>query len=82
MQGEHTMPQISLYVDEKTLKEVEKRAKDENLSISKWVGERIRKSVENEYPKGFFDLCGALKDIPFERPPQTGFEYDCPRENI
>jgi hypothetical protein len=76
------MPQISLYIDKETLKEVTERAKAEKLSISKWVLARVKKSVKDEYPPGFFDLCGSLKDEPFERPPQIPFEYDAPREQI
>ncbi len=40
------MPQISLYIDEETLKKIEKAAKKEHLSISKWVGNNIKRSFE------------------------------------
>jgi hypothetical protein len=74
------MPQISLYIDEDTLKKVERRAKQDSLSVSKWVGKSIKKSISDEYPEGFLDHFGSLKDIPFERPPQGKFENDAPRE--
>ncbi|MDR3336292.1 MAG: hypothetical protein LBT16_03710 [Treponema sp.] len=76
------MPQISLYIDEDTLQNVEKRAKQENISVSKWVGERIKKSIHDEYPEGFFELFGSLKNTPFERPVQGKFEDDCPLEQF
>jgi hypothetical protein len=76
------MPQISLYIDEYTLKKVENRAKQENTSVSKWVGESIKKSISDEYPKGFFELFGSLKHIPFERPAQGKIEDDCPLEQF
>ena len=44
------MPQISLYIDEPTLKKVENAAKRQNTSISKWVAEQIRARVEPVYP--------------------------------
>ncbi|MCK4980277.1 MAG: toxin-antitoxin system, antitoxin component [Candidatus Delongbacteria bacterium] len=56
------MPQISLYVDEETLTKVEKAAKGEKMSISKWVGTNIQRSLENKYPKGYFDLFGSIND--------------------
>jgi hypothetical protein len=76
------MPQISLDLDEDTLKKFEKRAKQDNTSISEWVEERIKKSISDEYPKGFFDLFGSLKNIPFERSDQGKFEDDCPLEQF
>jgi hypothetical protein len=76
------MPQISLYVDEITLEKVEKRAKQDNTSVSKWVGERIKKSIGDEYPNGFFELFGSLKNIDFDRPEQGKFEDDCPLEKF
>ncbi|GHV41994.1 hypothetical protein AGMMS49546_19230 [Spirochaetia bacterium] len=74
------MPQVSLYIDSDTLKKVEKRARQDAISISKWVGACIKKSISNEYPENFLKLCGALKDMPFEIPPQGKFEDDSPRE--
>ncbi|HXK50639.1 MAG TPA: hypothetical protein PKW56_09265 [Clostridiales bacterium] len=44
------MPQISLYIDEETLKKVEKTAKKEHVSISKWVGNNIKRSFSKDYP--------------------------------
>lgn len=46
------MPQISLYVDEETLKKVESAAKRQHVSISKWVSEQIRSKIEPVYPLG------------------------------
>jgi len=40
------MPQISLYIDEPTLKKVENAALREHVSISKWVAEQIRARVD------------------------------------
>jgi PHD/YefM family antitoxin component YafN of YafNO toxin-antitoxin module len=56
------MPQISLYIDEETLKKIEKAAKKEHISISKWVGNNIRRSFKSEYPENYFDLYGSVKD--------------------
>jgi len=36
----------------------------------------------DEYPEGFFDLWGALKDACLERPPQGNFSDDCRREPL
>jgi hypothetical protein len=74
------MPQVSLYIDLDTLRRVEKRAQQDEVSVSKWVGTCIKKSISDEYPESFLKLCGALKDVPFEIPPQGKFENDSLRE--
>lgn len=38
------MPQLSLYIDEKTLKKIETGAKMEHLSISKYVVRKLDKT--------------------------------------
>ncbi len=75
------MPQISLYIDKETLAKVEKAAKTEHLSISKWVGKRIKNAVNDEYPKGFFDLYGSIKDDSFKID-TLSFENDIQRESL
>jgi hypothetical protein len=39
-------------------------------------------SAKDEYPEGFFELFGALKDTALERPSQGAFAEDCPRESF
>lgn len=56
------MPQISLYIDEETLSKIEKAAKKEQISISKWVGINIKRTFKSEYPENYFDLYGSVKD--------------------
>lgn len=56
------MPQISLYIDEETLSKVEKAAKKEHISISKWVGNNIKRSFDGQYPKDYFKVFGSIKD--------------------
>lgn len=76
------MPQISLYIDEVTLKKVENAALRQHVSISKWVAEQIRKKVEPIYPIGFEELFGSIRDSTFVRPASNGFEVDAKREEL
>ena len=59
------MPQISLYIDEQTLKKVENAAQKQHVSISKWVAEQIRSRVEPIYPANFESLFGSISDDSF-----------------
>ena len=64
------MGQLSLYIDEETLKKVEIAAKKENVSISKWITSRIKKSFKTNWDDDFFKLFGAIDDESFKRPDQ------------
>ncbi len=74
------MPQISLYIDEETLKKVETAAARQKLSISKWVAEQIRSRIEPVYPVGYEQLFGSVTDQTFVRPGQGVTGSDGPRE--
>ena len=76
------MPQISLYIDESTLKKVETMAKNERKSISKWVRLRIKKSIEKTWPENYFTLFGRVKDKKFERPKGLKLKNDVTREKL
>ena len=75
------MPQISLYIDETTLKKVEQQAKLSHVSISKWVAEQIRNKIEPRYPDDFASLYGSLEDE-LERPEQISSLIDSKREQL
>ena len=62
------MPQISLYIDKDTLLKIEKAAKQENISLYKWVGKNIKKAIQEDYPPKYFELFGAIVDESFTVP--------------
>jgi hypothetical protein len=76
------MPQISLYIDEATLKKVEGAASRQHVSISKWVADQIRSKVEPMYPKDFETLFGSIAEESFVRPDQIAFAQDSQREQL
>lgn len=76
------MPQISLYIDKKTLENIEKAAAAEKTSISKWVGNRLKKSLQTEYPLDFENLFGAIRDESFQIPERELFDTDAKRESF
>ncbi|MBU1101216.1 MAG: toxin-antitoxin system, antitoxin component [Bacteroidetes bacterium] len=76
------MPQISLYIDEKTLKKIEVVASLENISLSKWVGSRIKEALDNNYPPKYFELFGSVKDDTLKEPEELYNSSDSTREEI
>jgi hypothetical protein len=73
------MPQISLYIDENTLREIENAAARAHMSISHWVAQQLKTKIEPGYPPQYDSLFGSIDDISFTRPDQPGFDHDTPR---
>jgi len=76
------MAQISIYIDDSTLKQIEIAAEKEHDSISKWVKKRLISSLKAAWPKDYFDLFGTLKDDSFKRPAQIEFSKDRERQSL
>jgi hypothetical protein len=76
------MPQISLYIDEASLKKIESAAERQHMSISKWVANLIRSHIEPIYPPQFEDLFGSIQDETFAVPEDTPFTADAKREEV
>ena len=56
------MPQMAIYLDEQLARRLEKAVKVSGKSKSRWVAEAIKRSLEDQWPDGFFDLAGSWKD--------------------
>ena len=75
--GTIAMPQLSLYLDDDTMDLLRQDAAREGVSLSKHASRVIRESSTSAWPKGFFDLYGALDDDTFVVPPELSWEDDC-----
>ena len=76
------MPQVSLYIDKETLSKIEQLAQKNKISISKWVGNNLKRLIKDDYPEDFFNLFGAVTDNSFVRPESLDFSNDGKRELI
>jgi len=76
------MPQISLYIDEPTLKKIETAARKQRLSISKWVAQQLRARIDPVYPIHYEDLFGSISDDSFQRPKEPAWDSDITREGL
>ncbi len=76
------MSQLSLYLDEATLKKVEKAAKFNKISVSKWVRNNVIRSLQDEWPEDYFELFGAIADDSFRSPEEPSFIAIVPREKL
>ncbi len=63
------MAQLTIYLRDDLLREIERAAKDENRSVSSWVRARLEGSVVRGWPADYASVFGSLADTDFERPP-------------
>ncbi len=76
------MPDISVSIDARTLREVEELAQEAGLSISSYVASILREKSNTGWPESFFSLFGSLSDDSFVRPEDTLFKDEIPRDSL
>lgn len=76
------MPQLSLYIDENTLKKIELAAKIENTSISRLVVKKLNESFKDKWPENFDKLFGSITDNTFDIPNELNYESDIEKEGL
>lgn len=73
------MSQITLYLDEETQELVERSAKAQGVSKSRWVAEIIRKHAGEAWPQDCLDLAGSFPDFPLRDEPAEPAAKDAAR---
>jgi hypothetical protein len=76
------MPQLSLYIDEETLRKLETAARLENLSLSKYVVQKLNESMNTSWPHNYEKLFGSIVDETFETDRPDDFAHDSSREQL
>jgi hypothetical protein len=76
------MSQLSLYIDAETLAKIEKAAKLNNTSVSKWVSSVLNESLVKNWPDNYANLFGSIKDDTFTETRVNDFSGDTEREEI
>ncbi len=56
------MSQLAIYIDDQLAERLEKAVKVSGKSKSKWVANAIKRSLQDRWPEGFFDLAGSWED--------------------
>ncbi len=65
------MSQLTIYLDEKSGKLIEKAARREKVSLSRWAREKLLLAAgAPEWPENYGDLLGCIGDTSFVAPPE------------
>lgn len=57
-----TISQLAIYIDDQLAQKLDKAVKASGKSKSNWVAGAIKRSLQDQWPDGFFDLAGSWKD--------------------
>ena len=76
------MSQLTIYLDEASMKDVKRSAKRENVSVSLWARRRLSEAIRHTWPRDYFKLFGALRDSGLTRPAEGDSKADSPRRQL
>jgi hypothetical protein len=76
------MAHLTIYLNDDVERRVRESAKTAKVSVSKWVADRVTKSVETSWPPEFLALAGAFPDFPDAGQLRRGYGEDVPREGL
>jgi hypothetical protein len=76
------MAHLTIYLPDDVERQVRKAAAASKTSVSKWVAERVGKSVETSWPAEFLALEGAFPDFPEQDELRQGYGEDIRREGF
>ncbi len=76
------MSQLTIYLDDESIKKIENAAALERSSVSKWVKKRLIQSLENQWPTNYFSLFGSLAENDLQPISKLDFSHDAARESL
>ena len=76
------MSQLTIYLDEASMRDVKRSAKREKISVSLWARRRLGEAVRHAWPRDYFELFGVLRDSDLTRPLQGRLTDDTPRKSF
>ena len=76
------MAQLTIYIDQETIRKIENAAAENRVSVSRWVRDTIQAALKDQWPASFSRLFGTLSGTDLEEPEELDYESDVPRETI
>lgn len=56
------MPQLAIYLDDETARQLTEASEREGLSRSAWVKRAVQAQLKNRLPDSFFEVLGTWED--------------------
>lgn len=70
------MAQLHFYVPDDVAKRIQEKAKETNLSVSRYLAEIVKREAggQDQWPEGYFELFGSWEGEHLVRSPQGEYE--------
>ncbi len=68
------MAQLHFYIPDSVADKIRSKADHAHLSVSKYLSQLVKKSVENQWPEKYFENFGQWQGHPLKRPTQGEME--------
>lgn len=76
------MANLTIYLPDEVERQLRQAARESNLSLSKWVADRLSKSIQTSLPAEFLALAGAFPDFPDAEELRRGYGEDTARVSL
>jgi hypothetical protein len=76
------MSQITIYLDSATEKKVRRRAKEDGISVSKWIVKTIAGNERDAWPTSVVQAFGSWSDVPEQKAIRRSYGRDVQRESL
>lgn len=77
------MAQLTIYLDEATLRRVEESARRKGTSLSRWARTKLAAAAEPDaWPQGYAELFGQSQDAALRAPDELAHEDDISRNRL
>jgi hypothetical protein len=71
------MPQLTIYLDERSEQLIDRAAKHQSLSLSRWAREKLLLAAGSaSWPQDYAQVLGSVSDPSFLAPPEPSAERD------
>ena len=76
------MAQLTIYFDDECRKRIASAARQAGTSMSGWVTEKLTQALKDEWPEGYFQVLGSLRDTDLARPSRPALRHDSRRRRL
>lgn len=76
------MAQVTLYIDDETMKRLKSAAESAGKSMSAWLVDLVRERTRADWPAEVQALAGAWRDMPDAESLRSSQPDDAPRETL
>lgn len=76
------MPQLSIYLNQKTAKKLRQITEHSGTSQSRWLAKLIEQAIDSNPSNDLMNLYGSLAKVNLSRPTQSSFTKDAKRLSL